>query len=306
MGELVNAAEPPVRSMTGFARVRKLVPEGELVVTLKSVNHRGLDLRFFAPAELDPFENAMRALLSRALARGHVEVRIAFAPTAGVRLLALNRGLLESYLAAFREAAAAAGIAAEPDLNAALRLPGMLAPPAELTLSPAFEASLLEALGEAVQLLNEFRSREGAALAQELRARAAAVRDYALRMEAVRARALPLLQARLEQRLAELLSGAALEPGRLAQEAAILADRSDIAEETSRLKIHAAQLEEMLARGGEVGKQADFLLQEMQRETNTILSKTAGIGGPGLEITDLALAVKAEIEKLREQALNLE
>lgn len=306
MGEPVSEAERPVRSMTGFARVRKLLPEGELIVSLKSVNHRGLDLRFFVPAELDPFENAMRALLSRALARGHVEVRIAFTRTSGPGLLTLNRGLLEAYLSAFREAAATAGLAAEPDLNAVLRFPGMLAPPPEAELSPTFEAGLLEALGEAVVLLNEFRTREGAALAGELRERAAAVRRYALRMEAIRAVAVGQFQERLKQRLAELLAGVALEPSRLAQEAAMLADRSDIAEELNRLKIHAAELEEMLARGGEVGKQADFLLQEMQRETNTILAKTTGLGEAGLEITDLALAAKAEIEKLREQASNLE
>lgn len=306
MGEPVSESERPVRSMTGFARVRKLLAEGELVVSLKSVNHRGLDLRFFAPAELDPYENAMRALLSRALARGHVEVRIALTRTSGPGLLALNRGLLEAYLAAFREAAAVAGLAAEPDLNAMLRFPGILAPLPEAELSPAFEASLLEALSEAVAVLNEFRAREGAALARELRERAAAVRACAEQMEAVRAGALGHLRTRLEQRLAELVSGAALEPSRLAQEAALLAERSDIAEELARLKIHAAQLGEMLVRGGEVGKQADFLLQEMQRETNTILSKTTGLGDPGLEITDLALAAKAEIEKLREQVSNLE
>ncbi len=306
MGELLGQSERPVRSMTGFARVRKLVAEGELVVTLKSVNHRGLDLRFFAPAELDAFESAMRAMLSRALGRGHVEVRIALTRTTGAGLLALNRGLLDAYLAAFREAAAAAGIAAEPDLNAALRLPGMLMSPPEPELSPALEASLREALEEAVTALNESRAREGAELARELRERAAAVRGYAGRIELVRERSAPHFRERLEQRLTELLGGAAPEPARLAQEAAILAERSDIAEEISRLKFHAAQLEEMLARGGEVGKQADFLLQEMQRETNTILSKTTGLGEAGLEITDLALAVKAEIEKLREQALNLE
>ena len=295
-----------VRSMTGFARVRKAAPEGELVVSLKSLNHRGLDLRFFAPAELDGFENAMRSMLGRALTRGHIEVRILFTRTSGVGLLAVNRALLESYLAAFREAAAEYGIAAAPDLNMVLRFPGMLTQAAEADFSPEFEGRLLEALAEAVALLNEFRAREGGEIARELRSRAAAVRERAVRMEAIRVRAAPLFQERLNQRLAELLGGAGIDPQRLAQEAAILADRSDISEELSRLKIHADQLEEMLAHGGEVGKRADFLLQEMHRETNTILSKTTGIGELGLEMTGLALAVKAEIEKVREQVLNLE
>ena len=103
-----------------------------------------------------------------------------------------------------------------------------------------------------------------------------------------------------------MLGGAALEPQRLVQEAAILADRSDVGEELSRLKIHAAHLEELLDNGGEAGKKIDFLLQEMNREANTILSKTGGIGDLGLGITELALAVKADIEKIREQSLNLE
>jgi uncharacterized protein (TIGR00255 family) len=103
-----------------------------------------------------------------------------------------------------------------------------------------------------------------------------------------------------------LLRGAGIEPQRLAQEAALLAERSDISEELIRLKTHAAQLEKLLDASGEVGKRLDFLLQEMNREANTILSKTGGLGDLGLTITDLALAAKAEIDKLREQSLNLE
>ncbi len=113
-------------------------------------------------------------------------------------------------------------------------------------------------------------------------------------------------QSRLEQRLAELLKGVAMEPQRLAQEAAVLADRSDVGEELARLKIHSGQLDALLSGGGEVGKKLDFLLQEMNRESNTILSKTNGIGDTGLKITELGLASKAAIEKLREQSLNLE
>src|SRR5206468_9905754 len=107
-------------------------------------------------------------------------------------------------------------------------------------------------------------------------------------------------------KLAELLHGVALDPQRLAQEAAILADRSDIAEELMRLRTHVGQVEVILLGGGEVGKRLDFLLQEMNRETNTILSKTGGLGDLGLTITELALAAKSEIDKIREQSLNLE
>jgi uncharacterized protein (TIGR00255 family) len=110
----------------------------------------------------------------------------------------------------------------------------------------------------------------------------------------------------LAERLNELLQGAPVDPQRLAQEAAILADRSDIGEELARLEIHSNQLLHLLDEGGETGKQLDFLLQEMNRETNTILSKTSGAGQAALRLTDLALTVKAAIEKIREQSLNLE
>ena len=116
----------------------------------------------------------------------------------------------------------------------------------------------------------------------------------------------PPFQKRLREKLSDLLHSAGLDPQRLAQEAAILADRSDIAEELVRLRTHTEQLEKMLAAGGEVGKRLDFLLQEMNREANTVLSKTGGLGDLGLTITDLALAAKSEIDKIREQALNLE
>ncbi len=125
-------------------------------------------------------------------------------------------------------------------------------------------------------------------------------------MEEIRSGAVPAFQKRLRERLSELLHGANADPQRLAQEAAILADRSDIAEELVRLRTHAGHLEDMLAKGGEVGKRLDFLLQEMNRESNTILSKTGGLGDLGLTITDLALAAKSEIDKIREQSLNLE
>lgn len=302
----MSASPRPIRSMTGFARVRKTVPDGELLVSLKSVNHRGLDIRFHTSAELEPFENAMRTLLGKRLFRGHVDVRVALARTAGSDSLGLNRPLLAAYLTAFRKASEEAGIEAEPDLDAALRVPGMLAEPLALELGEEVRQALLSTLDEAVDTLNGFREREGGELAVDVRSRIESIGASARRVEEIRSRALPLYHARLNERLAELLDKAAIDPQRLAQETALLADRSDIGEELARLKIHASQLEEMLDAGGELGKRMDFLLQEMQRETNTILSKTSGIGELGLEITELALAAKADIEKIREQTMNLE
>jgi uncharacterized protein (TIGR00255 family) len=254
--------------MTGFARIRKQIPQGEVVFSLKI--HCGI---------------------TRTTAAGA-------AP--------LNRGLLTAYLSAFREAREVYQLAGEPDLNSALRLPGMLTAGEDEELGEEVAKALLAAASEAVAALNKVREREGAATAQEMQQRCRNICGLVMRMEEIRAGAVGAFQKRLREKLADLLHGAGIEPQRLAQEAAILADRSDISEELMRLRTHAGQLEQMLNGEGEVGKRLDFLLQEMNRESNTVLSKTGGLGDLGLTITDLALTAKSEIDKIREQSLNLE
>ena len=292
--------------MTGFARVKKSIPEGEIVVSLKSVNHRGLDLHFHMPPEMEAFEANLRGVIKEGVARGHLQVHVFFSRTAAVAPPPLNRALLDSYVRAFREATEHYQISGQPDLNAALRIPGMLLAPMEEELGETVAPAVLEAAREAVTILNQFREREGAATAAEIRQRSQAISQLVDRMREIRAGAVPAFQKRLREKLADLLQGVGLDPQRLAQEAAILADRSDISEELQRLRTHAEQLDQMLAKGGEVGKRLDFLLQEMNRESNTVLSKTGGLGDLGLTITDLALAAKSEIDKIREQSLNLE
>lgn len=291
--------------MTGFARVRKTLGESEVVATVKSVNHRGLDVHFRMPAELDAFESALRAAVKRYVIRGHVQLQMKYASTHDSAPAEVNQALLETYMTTFHRLSAVHGLRAQPDLNLALQIPGMFVqadsePDAEL------ERLLVAAVEEALGKLNEFREREGAEIAADMRARNAAVLRCARQMEELRSGALAEFQARLNERLGELLKSVDLEPQRLAQEVAYLVDRSDISEELTRLKVHAVQLDDLLSGGGEVGKKLDFLLQEMHRETNTILSKSTGVGDTGLEITDLGLTVKAEIEKIREQGLNLE
>ncbi|MBI4875694.1 MAG: YicC family protein [Acidobacteria bacterium] len=292
--------------MTGFARVRVGVDDGEFVVSVKSVNHRGLDVHFHMSADLDPLENAMRAAVKERVARGHVEIRIAYNRSRGAAAVTWSRPLMEAYIQGVKQAAAIYGVRSEPDLNVAFQVPGMMVEDTGRELTPETGAALVDALGEALEALNRFREREGGQLAALMRERTAAISAAAKSMEGIRSRALPAFHARLNERLAELLKGFALDPQRLAQEAAILADRSDISEELARLSIHAAQLDQLFEEGGDVGKKLDFLLQEMNRETNTILSKTNGIGEVGLGLTELALAVKSDIEKIREQSLNIE
>ncbi len=296
----------PIRSMTGFARVHRATEHGEITVTLKSVNHRGLDLHFHLQGDMDPFEGAMRSAVKRAVLRGHVDIRCSVLRSANGAAGGLNVPLLRAYLVAFRKAAAEEGLDTQPDLNRIFQLPGMFGGVEEADTDPALESAIVSVLDEAIEALNRFRSREGAELAGFIHEQNRVVSQGAEEMEQIRGRAIPAFQDRLQEKLQELLGNLSLDPQRLAQEAAMLADRGDIGEEISRLKIHSRQLGEMLNAGGEVGRKIDFLLQEMNRETNTILSKTTGIGELGLRITDLALASKACIEKIREQALNLE
>jgi len=295
-----------VRSMTGFARVRKVTEQAEIVVSLKSVNHRGLDLHFHLPPEMDPIENDIRNAIKNACARGHIQVHVGVARTGG-GAGSLNRPLLAAWLAAFREAVEMHPLPdQQPNLNAALRVPGMLSGGEEQELGDDFVKTVMEGVEQALVMLNEFREREGAAMADEMRKRCDAISALVTSIEEIRAGAMPAFQKRLRDKLGELLSGTTIDPQRLAQEAAILADRSDVAEELVRLKTHARQLNTILEGSGEVGKRLDFLLQEMNRESNTILSKTGGLGDLGLTITELALAAKSEIDKIREQSLNLE
>lgn len=304
-GMAVAGQPAMVRSMTGFARVRKSVNGGEVSVSVKSLNHRALDIHIHTGLDLS-VDNEIRTLIKAALSRGHVEVRIGFVKTRGETAVALNRALFEAYLNALTEAASIAGKTPDVDLNAALRVPGMVSLASESELKAEDEPVILAALAEALESLNQFREREGNDLRAAMLRHTGLICNNVAEIEGLRGRANSLFLARLEERLAEVLRPTNLDPQRVVQEAAILTDRSDISEETSRLRIHAGQLDKMLGDGGEIGKKADFLLQEMNREANTILSKTSGIGEMGLKITELGLAIKADIEKIREQTLNIE
>jgi len=293
--------------MTGFARVRKTIAQGEIVLSMKSVNHRGLDLHFHLPPEMESMEHEVRGVVKSGLARGHVQIHLTFTRTAAAGAAPLNRSLLDAYMRGFREAAELYGIEGRPDLNAALSIPGMLATGgSDEDVEVEIAQAVLETTAEAVEALNAFRAREGAVTAAEMRERCRSICALVSRMEEIRAGAVPAFQKRLRDKLADLLHGTGFDPQRLAQEAAVLTDRSDIAEELMRLRTHSAQVDAIVAGDGEVGKRLDFLLQEMNRESNTTLSKTGGLGDLGLTMTELALAAKSEIDKIREQSLNLE
>ena len=294
------------RSMTGFARVQAETPEFCLTLSVKSVNHRFLDVQIRLPAELEAFEMAARQAIKKKVARGYLQVNAAL-EMRGAAMVRIKRHVVEGYLAAYRELAAEYGIATEPDLNAVFRLPGIMSfgePDQGRTAD--LEKVLLETLDRALDELARARDREAAGIVEEMQQRSRAIESSIERIQQLRDGLTQKLADRLAQKLAELLKAAAIDPQRILQEAALLADRSDISEEVQRLRAHNEQLRALITGSGDVGKKTDFLLQEMNREANTIVSKTSGIGEQGLSITDIGLALKAEIEKIREQAMNLE
>ncbi|NYF79779.1 YicC/YloC family endoribonuclease [Granulicella arctica] len=299
-----------VYSMTGFATAQSQTEDGlGFTLTLKSVNHRFLDLSLRLPPNCDELEIALRRVLKESLRRGHVDVTLQLIRgSEGTSQLQLNDELLAAHIAAFHKAAAQYGVTAEPDLNVILRHPGVLRAETVSTLeSPAaLQTTVLALLPELIQRLNQVRAQEGASLVAELRAAMLRLEALAAEVTTFRTDIRATYVERIRSRMAELLEGGIPED-RLLAEAALLAERSDIDEELVRLQTHITRFLTLLSDGGELGKRLDFLLQELNREANTLLSKTSGaIGGNGLRITELGLEMKLEIEKAREQVQNLE
>jgi uncharacterized protein (TIGR00255 family) len=307
----------PIRSMTGFAQVRgelqhnggsadpSAASNGRLAfaLSLKSVNHRFLDLHFRLPSGTDSLEMQLRRLLKEKIARGHIEVSLSLERTSS-ETFSLNRELVGGYIAAFRAAAAEFSLATVPDLNAILRIPGALDATTDVK-DGEIEPAVMAKVEEALDRLNQMREEEGRGITRELRDRMTHLAEAAKSVQQHRRAVLHNYTERLNSRLQELI-GSSVDKERMLQEAALLVDRSDIQEEIVRLETHVQHFLGLLDEGGEVGKKLDFLLQEMNREANTLLSKTSGLAGEALKITEAGLAMKAEIEKSREQVQNLE
>jgi uncharacterized protein (TIGR00255 family) len=294
-----------IRSMTGYAQVKAHVSdELTLALSLKSVNHRFLDLHLRMPSELDPVEMKVRRVLKERLHRGHLEVTIGVERTGGAGF-AVNRELVGGYLRTFRDVAEEFGVSAEPDLNVVLKMPGALNAVADGDGTEALEKQVTAALEECIERLNHMREEEGRGAVAELRSRMTHLSSATHEVDQLRERVLKAYQDKLQGRMQELL-GSHFDQDRILQEAAILAERSDIQEELVRMKNHIQHFLSLLDGGGEVGKKLDFLLQEMNREANTLMSKTTGVAGEALRVTALGLSMKSEIEKAREQVQNLE
>lgn len=294
--------------MTGFARLTSRVSDTlSFTLSLKSVNHRFLDLHLRLPSNTDALEMRLRRALKENLARGRVELTLTLDRSAKAESI-YDASLVAGYIAAFREAAQAHGLTGEPDLNAIFRMPGVFAGEtrnrSEDDLS-ALEEAIVAQLDALIASLNTMRAQEGQSLVRELHA---ALDHLAAHVEEAAALRKDVRQAyfeRINDRITQMTQ-TAFAPERVLQEAALIAERSDVEEEVARMRAHIEHFRSLLAQGGEVGKKLDFLLQEMNREANTLLSKTGGIAGNGPRITELGLGMKAQIEKAREQVQNLE
>ncbi len=291
-----------IRSMTGFAQVKSHAGESiAFSLSLKSVNHRFLDPQLRLPPDMDELEMKLRRILKERLARGHVEVTLSVERRAGEGF-GFNRELVGGYVAAFRKAAAEFGAPGEPDLNVVFRMPGALGETA--SLDGEFQNAVLAAMDQAIAKLNLMREHEGEGMEKEMRRRLHNLEQATEEVSRLRSAVTRAVMEKVQARMQELLEN--VDQDRIVQEAAILAERSDIQEELVRLQTHIEHFRKLLDQGGEVGKKLDFLLQELNREANTLLSKTSGITGEGLRITELGLQMKSEIEKCREQVQNLE
>ncbi len=292
-----------MKSMTGFGRGAAAGKDFTVSVELKTVNNRYLDVNLRVAGELQPFETVLKKRITDRISRGRVEVNLQYERTSEVQY-ELNRPLISGYLSALKELQDEFSLTGEPDLNFVARLPNALMTTKE-EAGQDFENGLIEAVDSALADMEQMRLAEGVNLKADLGTMLAEI-DGSLPLieseaENVAGEYAEKLQKRIEKLLSKSESEIELDQSRLAQEVAYLADKSDISEEIARLKSHIEQFKSIMEEDGQVGKRLDFLTQELNREANTIASKTQN-----LTVKEAALRIKGEIEKIREQVQNVE
>jgi uncharacterized protein (TIGR00255 family) len=293
-----------MKSMTGFGRGSATGDGFAVGVEIKTVNNRYLDVHLRAPQELTALEMDIRKRVSARLSRGRVDLNISFDRTGSAASYEINQAVVAAYVDALREIQRQFNLTGDIDVSAIARLPGALSSPRN-DLTDEMTSGVDAAIDQALVNLEQMRQVEGESLKTEMQGRLQRIEQTIPKIEAAAAGLVEAYQQRLQKRVTELMSRGGqtgeIDSGRLAQEVAYLADRSDITEELARLRSHVDQFREAIESEEEVGKRLDFLLQELNREANTVLSKSGEIS-----IKEAALAIKAEVEKLREQVQNVE
>lgn len=287
-------------SMTGYGRAMRELDGRQLTIELKSVNHRFLDLSFRMPRNLMFLEDDARKLIGARLARGHVDVFMTYRNTrSDARSVQVDRALFDAYASAL-SGLTDSGVQDDRSLMRIARLPDVLVVTEAEEDQDALRALLKETLDAALSQLMEMRRREGAEMKKDLAFRTDRIEEMTNAVEKRYPETVEEYTRRLRESIEELI-GKNVDETRLLTEVAVMADRSAIAEETVRLHAHIAQLRECLEKAEPVGRRIDFLVQELNREVNTISSKSQDV-----PITQLVVGMKAEIEKLREQLQNIE
>ncbi|MFV0388314.1 MAG: YicC/YloC family endoribonuclease [Pyrinomonadaceae bacterium] len=292
-----------MKSMTGYGRGEASGDRFVISIDIKTINNRFLDIHLRLPAELQEIEGELKRMISERLSRGRVDINLQFERTGDVEF-ELNESLVNGYISALKRISAEFSISGEPDLNLVARLPNALQIKRQ-EISEAFLSGIKQTLADALDNLESMRASEGTALKNDLSIILTQIADAIPEIEKITDDVADEYRAKLTRKIETLLAKSELQvevdQGRIAQEVAIMAERSDISEEITRLKSHVEQFYGIMNEEGAIGKKLDFLTQELNRESNTIASKTNSIA-----IKETALNLKANIEKIREQIQNIE
>ena len=291
-------------SMTGFARSHGVSGSYAWAWDIKSVNGKGLDVRFRMPPGWDAIEPAVRARAAERLARGSIQATLTVERSGVAPVVRINAPVLDAILTTLRELASRVE-ASPPSLDGLLSLKGVL-DVSELAVNEAerrdAESAAISGFAQSIAALSEMRQREGAALLRILKSRLEQIEALVGRAENAPGRRVEAIRARLAEQVATLLAQSdRLDPDRLHQEAILLATKADVREELDRLAAHIAQAQQLIDGGGAVGRRLDFLAQEFNREANTLCAKANDV-----ELTNIGLELKAAVEQFREQVQNVE
>ena len=288
--------------MTGYGRAVETVNGREFTVELRSVNNRYLDCSVRLPRLLSFAEDAVKQAVKASVSRGKVDVFISLRAEAEDDVqVNLNRGVLEGYLAAMRQMVTDFGVQDDISVSTVSRLPDVFTVEKKEVDEDQLLQDLLQVVNKALEGYDAMRTREGAALDADLRSRGETILSLVSQVEQGNGQTVADYRARLENKLREVLENTNIDESRILTEAAIFADKVAVDEETVRLRSHLQQMNSMLDGGGAIGRKLDFLLQEMNREANTIGSKCTDV-----KLARIVVDIKAELEKIREQTQNIE
>ena len=291
-----------VKSMTGYGRAVETVNGREFTVELRSVNNRYLDCAVKLPRALSFAEDAVKQAVKGAISRGKVDVFISLRSESAQDVqITLNAPVVEGYIAAMRQMARDYGIREDISVGLLSRMPDVFTVDKPEVDEEQLLSDLLSVVNKALERYDAMRTAEGKALENDLRSRGETILSLVEQVEAGSGQTVADYRTRLENKLKEVLANTAIDESRILTEAAIFADKVAVDEETVRLRSHLDQMNNMLTTGGAIGRKLDFLLQEMNRESNTIGSKCSDV-----RLARIVVDIKAELEKIREQTQNIE